>query len=415
MASIWKPSKPLRGVKPCAWPLARLNTRAIEQRINADSSDYAGPHLPCRCGEPVRYAGCRAKSFQSVLGEIRPERAYYHCRSCRSGFCPRDLVLRIEKTCLSPAVSRMVGRVGAMVSFEEGRQLLEELAGLRIDASQVERGAESLGVEIAADERRYTEPLEEKSLPPKLYIPMRAVELAERAARQPDGSAKTRVVKLCVIWSAEGRNSKECLCATLARLLIEAAIEIAASPDGVERSAFAERVLHEAARRRFCDAPRRAIIGDGAPWIWNWIWNMDMECRARIVPRRDPDRRPIPRQRNSTPNGTVDLWNRQGAEPDMGYSALHGTGQRQIARHCDDLRPYVASCPAAAKCLIYLCRNRSRMRYLKLRAQGLCTSSGVVEAGCKVAIGARLKRAGMHWTRKGAKRHHRPPLLPSQW
>jgi len=231
---------------------------------------------------------------------------------------------------------------------------------------------------------------------------MRAVELAERAARQPDGSAKTREVKLCVIWSAEGGNSKECLCATLARLLIQAAIEIAASPDGVERSAFAERVLHEAARRRFCDAPRRAIIGDGAPWIWNWIWNMDMEYRARIVPRRDPDRRPIPRQRNSTPNGAVDLWNRQRAEPDMGYSALHGTGQRQIARHCDALRPYVASCPAAAKCLIYLCRNRSRMRYLKLRAQGLCTSSGVVEAGCKVAIGARLKRAGMHWTRKGA-------------
>ena len=33
--------------------------------------------------------------------------------------------LRIEKTCLSPAVSRMVGRVGATVSFKEGSQLLE--------------------------------------------------------------------------------------------------------------------------------------------------------------------------------------------------------------------------------------------------------------------------------------------------
>jgi hypothetical protein len=26
----------------------------------------------------------------------------------------------------------------------------------------------------------------------------------------------------------------------------------------------------------------------------------------------------------------------------------------------------------------------------------------VVEAGCKVAIGTRLKRAGMHWTLRGA-------------
>jgi len=34
------------------------------------------------------------------------------------------------------------------------------------------------------------------------------------------------------------------------------------------------------------------------------------------------------------------------------------------------------------------------MRYPEFHAQGLCTSTGVVEAGCKVAIGTRLKRAG---------------------
>jgi hypothetical protein len=38
----------------------------------------------------------------------------------------------------------------------------------------------------------------------------------------------------------------------------------------------------------------------------------------------------------------------------------------------------------------------------KFRKQGFCTSTGVVEAGCKVVIGTRLKRAGMHWTVKGA-------------
>ncbi|MBI2957664.1 MAG: hypothetical protein HYY32_02355 [Chloroflexi bacterium] len=42
------------------------------------------------------------------------------------------------------------------------------------------------------------------------------------------------------------------------------------------------------------------------------------------------------------------------------------------------------------------------MDYAKFRAEGLCTSTGVVEAGCKVAIGARYKRAGMHWTVAGA-------------
>jgi hypothetical protein len=42
------------------------------------------------------------------------------------------------------------------------------------------------------------------------------------------------------------------------------------------------------------------------------------------------------------------------------------------------------------------------MRYSEFRAQGFCTSSGVVEAGCKLAIATRLKRAGMHWTLRGS-------------
>jgi hypothetical protein len=42
------------------------------------------------------------------------------------------------------------------------------------------------------------------------------------------------------------------------------------------------------------------------------------------------------------------------------------------------------------------------MRYVEFHAQGLCTSTGVVEAGCKVAIGERLTQSGMHWTVRGA-------------
>ena len=57
---------------------------------------------------------------------------------------------------------------------------------------------------------------------------------------------------------------------------------------------------------------------------------------------------------------------------------------------------------SARECLQYLRRNRSRMRYPEFQAQGLCTSSGVVEAGCKGVIGTRLKRGGMHWTVRGA-------------
>ncbi|HEY6844665.1 MAG TPA: hypothetical protein VI320_03935, partial [Terracidiphilus sp.] len=70
-----------------------LAARALEQRLNADTSDYAGPELPCSCGGPAKYHGRHEKTFESVLGPLRLGRAYYHCKPCQSGFCPRDRAL----------------------------------------------------------------------------------------------------------------------------------------------------------------------------------------------------------------------------------------------------------------------------------------------------------------------------------
>ena len=50
----------------------------------------------------------------------------------------------------------------------------------------------------------------------------------------------------------------------------------------------------------------------------------------------------------------------------------------------------------------YFQRNAERMRYPQFRAQGLFVGSGVVEAGCKTVLGARLKQSGMFWTLRGA-------------
>lgn len=68
----------------------RLAARALEQRLNAYTSDHAAAELPCCCGEPAQYRGRHEKTFESVLGPLRLERAYYHCDRCPGGFCPRD-------------------------------------------------------------------------------------------------------------------------------------------------------------------------------------------------------------------------------------------------------------------------------------------------------------------------------------
>ena len=145
-----------------------MAARAIEQRFNADKSDDAGPTTACACGQLARYIERRGKTFESVLGPLTLDRAYYHCGSCDSGFCPRDRALGLEDSSLTPGVLRMVGQVGAAVSFEEGHELLHELAGVDVSAKQVERYAEALGREIAGDERRVVEP--EPPSAPTMYL-----------------------------------------------------------------------------------------------------------------------------------------------------------------------------------------------------------------------------------------------------
>ena len=105
----------------------RLAARAIEQRLNADTSDESGPRRACPCGGEARFLGRRVKQFASLLGPLRLERAYYYCAGCGHGFCPRDRQLGIENTSLSPALTRLTGTVGALVSFQEGRETVSKL------------------------------------------------------------------------------------------------------------------------------------------------------------------------------------------------------------------------------------------------------------------------------------------------
>ena len=94
----------------CALQVAAL---AVQQRINADGSDWQGPYLPCDCGQPARYAGRRAKTFLTALGPVELHRAYYHCAACKQGFFPRDRSLGLAGSSLSPATTRMVGTAAA--------------------------------------------------------------------------------------------------------------------------------------------------------------------------------------------------------------------------------------------------------------------------------------------------------------
>jgi hypothetical protein len=379
----------------------QLAGRAVAQRLNADTSDELGPRVPCRCGDAAHFAGRRSKQLHTVLGPLRLERAYYHCPACGHGFYPRDRHLRIENTSLSPAVTRMTASVGALVSFQEGSELLQELAGVAVDAKQVERTAEALGEEIAEDEHHHSEALDALPLPKTLYlgidgtgIPLRAEELAGVPGKTA-GGAKTREVKLCTIWSAESCDAEGVPIRDEGSVSYSAAIESASIPDiAKERSPFAQRVWREAQRRRFPQAARTATLGDGAPWIWNLVEEL-FPGALQIVDRFHAKQHlsELSKALYGPAHPRAAQWaKRRHEELDSGkFRTLLAALRRQVSRSEE-----------ARRCLHYFQTNRERMRYPEFHAQGLCTSTGVVEAGCKLAIGTRLKRAGMHWTVRGS-------------
>jgi hypothetical protein len=136
------------------------------------------------------------------------------------------------------------------------------------------------------------------------------------------------------------------------------------------------------------------VLGDGALWIWN-IADDQFPDATQIVDRYHAKQylSDVGKALYGPTTPRASQWaERRKEELDTGrFRALLHAIRRQVPR-CDEAR----------RCLHYFQTNRKRMRYPEFHAQGLSTSTGVVEAGCKVAIGTRLKRAGMHWTVRGS-------------
>ena len=391
----------------------QVAARLVAQYINADHSDKQGPRMACDCGHGAHYAGRRERTAITALGSVSLERAWYHCEACGTGFAPRDGVLGFDNGSLSPAVSRMVGIAASQVSFGMGSRFIDELASLRIDPKTVERQAEALGREVADDERGVIAP--EPSDAPTLYVgldgtgvPVRKTETEGRQGKQADGSARTREVKLMVVWSAEqhhprtGRPMRDPGSASH-----NAAIESIASRDtDAEASPFARRVLLELERRRFDRAKRQVVLGDGTAWIWNF------------ADEHVPDAIQI-----------VDIFHAKQHVFDVAR-ALYGQGsdlaaqwgkarrdeldQRRIDLVMAELRKHADHCEVAARNIDYFKSNRRRMDYPRFRAPGTVCLNRRGRGGMQVSHRRAPEERRNALECPGRQPHHRSAVRRSQ-
>jgi hypothetical protein len=373
----------------------------LEKLLNADTG-VCDSVRPCGNGHEARFMGCRTKKVVTVLSPVEVKRAYYHCPDCQKGFFPNDQDMDCVNTSFSPGVRRMMARVGAKESFDEGRQDLEELAGVRVTAKEVGRVSEAIGsqIEVITHQER-VQIMEGKIIPlappvPILYVaidgtgvPVVPSETLGRKGKQTD-IAKTREAKLGAVFTQATLDAKGHPVRDEASTTYVGGIETA--------EAFGPRIYAEAVRRGVNRAKKVVLLGDGAVWI------------RGIAEEHFPNAIQI-----------VDLFHALEYLWDVGKLVYGPTGAavtRWFEKQKDELKegdvkkvivaikrlkPHNQSVhEEIEKTLRYFEVNKERMKYAEWIKQGLFVGSGVIEAGCKMIVGHRLKQSGMRWTVKGA-------------
>jgi hypothetical protein len=375
----------------------------LGQLLAADPG-YRGPRIPCGQGHEAEFVSCRDKLIDTVLGPVTLTRAWYHCAECKHGLAPRDAELGVAGASMSPGLAAMNDLAAAAGPFAGAARLLEELAGVRLDARRVERAAEASGAAVAAAGRgraaliaaRKLVPLPPVPLPDKLYIvidgtgvPMTARETAGRKGKGEDGRARTREVKLGVFFTQDKLDKDGYPVRDKATTSIIATFEPAA--------AFGSLVRAEGIRRGADHVRQLTVLGDGAAWIWGIATDKFPEATQIVdLYHAREHLHALTRSLEFMLLDRKEEWLAARLE-DLDYGDIDGieTAVRQYP--LEGIKK-----TEVEKELGYFLSNAPRMRYHWFRSRGLFVGSGVVEASCKTVVAQRLKQAGMHWTLAGA-------------
>jgi len=371
----------------------------VEKLLNSDGGGYRGAHLDCSQGHPAEFVGYRGKQILTVLSSVDVQRAYYHCPRCQSGWVPKDQELDVVGSSFSPGVRRMMGRVGAKQPFAQGRADLEELAGVVVKTKQVERVSAQLGVQFEALCQHEREAiLSDKVVPllpavPILYIAMDGTgvpvvprETEGRRGKDATGKAKTREAKIGCVFTQTKQDEQGYPIRDEDSTTYVGAIESA--------EVFGSRIYAEAVRRGLRQAQKVVVLGDGGPWIWG----IAAQCFPWATETVD-----LYHAREHLANLGKLVYGPTSTEAKQWASArseqLDDGDVEAVVTSMKRLRPRQNNAgKEVRKAINYFQTNKERMRYAKFRQQGLFVGSGVVEAGCKIVVGLRLKQSGMRWT-----------------
>lgn len=358
-----------------------------------NQADLSVPDNTSRPGEKCHPQ--RSKDMQTLFGTIAVRRNYFYDPKTHAGRCPLDQALGLVRS-FSPALVRLAARAAAKEGYESASGDLLAQAGVNLEGRQIQRLVNLIAPTVAAqleqDSNTPADPI------PILYaevdgtgVPMVAEELAGRAGKQEDGSAKTREVKLGAIFTQTKTDE--------AGLPVRdhASTTYVGSFEGAQD--FGSRIRSEGLRRGLGRAAKVVFIGDGAAWIWE-LARVNFPAAIFILDLYHALERL--HELCAGLYGEENPWAERMAQT---WTAMLKNDQvgEVLAAMRRRLKDLGSKPPGTlAKQIAYFEHHQDKMRYKTYRDQGLFYGSGVIEGGCKSVIGQRLKESGMFWTQAGA-------------
>lgn len=351
----------------------------------------------------------RRVKVRSIFGQFDLPRNYFYDEARQQGRTPLDEALGLING-HSPALRRLACLAAAREGYEAASHDLQALAGIALEGRQIQRLAGWAGPQIGSQLEAGA--VQDPTPIPVLYVevdgtgvPMVAEELAGRPGKQPDGTAKTREVKLAAIFT-----QTRCDAAGLPQRDYGSTTYVGSFETAED---FGLRARREGQRRGSGRALRTVFLADGAPWAWelkrlnfpNAIEILDLYHALERVHNlcQGLFASPVLAEEKAR------LWSDQ-LKNDQVVEVISNARNRlaKMGPQTDDV---------LADQIAFFERHKHQMMYKTYREAGLYYGSGVVEAGCRAVIGQRLKNSGMFWTEIGAQNilNLRCALSSSRW
>jgi hypothetical protein len=339
-----------------------------------------------------------ALSVHCIFGSFPLERDYYYHEGKHQGHYPVDAALGLEGG-NTPALTRLGCLEGAdQTSYQQAETHLQETGGISFGARQIQRVVQKMGPAAQRwQAREALRPEPDSKAAPILYVsgdasgvPMRPAELAGRAGKQPDGSAKTQMANLGCVFTQHQRDEK-------GRPVRDYDSTTYVSTLG-PIDEFGPLLRQEAIRRGLPLALLVVMLIDG---------DVGLAKMGRLC---FPSAIQIVDFYHALEHAGKVLVALLGSKEHPDYKTRLGRWAKRLLK--DQLEKLIAEtrkecagksqAAAVEKELGYFINNVARMQYGTFRRRGFFIGSGVIEAGCKTLIGSRCKQSGMFWGEPGA-------------